>query len=86
MLGGDKMIVKRIEGMTRNLGAPKDWKDTDPICNSLPIRDLELGGVQFMLSAWEATPYELELLNKGASIHLYVQGVVHPIVSVCIEK
>jgi hypothetical protein len=75
----------RIEGYTHVLGAPEDWSDADlGKCGALAVKVCLVGNLPFMISAWEPTPYELELLNKGASIHLYVQGKTHPVVSVCV--
>ena len=79
------MIIKRIEGMTRNLGAPSDWKDSDPVCNSLPIRDQNIDGLNFMISAHEFTPEELEKVKNGATLYLYIQGENHPVVGLRID-
>lgn len=73
------MIVARVAGATRNLGAPKDWdKGRDGVCGGLPIRDEVNGSLPCMVSAWQPTPEELARLNEGASIYLHVVGVVHP--------
>jgi hypothetical protein len=73
------VIVARISGATRNLGAPKGWdKDRDGVCGGLPIRDEMNGSMPCMTSAWQPTPDELALLNAGASVHLRVVGMVHP--------
>jgi hypothetical protein len=77
------MIVKRIEGATRVLGAPPDWKDDGASCVGLPVRDVLTDQGPFMVSAWEPTPAELEALKNGASLQLWVRGTGHP--AVCLE-
>lgn len=76
------MLIKCIDGFTRQFGAPADWDGKDMSCGVLPVLDVETGEGNFMLSAWEPTPPELEALNKGANIILGVRGTVHPVVSV----
>jgi hypothetical protein len=77
------MIVARIEGCTRALGAPPDWTPcTSGSCCGLPIRDEMNGDVPCMVSAWEPTPAELEALNNGGKVYLRVVGHGHPPVMV----
>ncbi|WP_276841698.1 hypothetical protein [Herbaspirillum huttiense] len=75
------MLIKRIDGSTRQLGAPADWDGKDMSCGVLPILDVQTPEGNFMFSAWEPTPPELEALNKGANILLGVRGTAHPVVS-----
>lgn len=75
------MLIKRIDGSTRQLGAPADWDGKDMSCGVLPILDVQTSEGNFMFSAWEPTPPELEALNKGANILLGVRGTAHPVVS-----
>jgi hypothetical protein len=76
------MMICRIPGATRNLGAPADWDGkTDPHCSVLPILDHQVGGRNVMTSAWEPTPEELAALNAGAKILLSIFGTGHPVVS-----
>jgi len=75
------MLIKRIDGSTRQLGAPADWDGRDMSCGVLPILDVQTPEGNFMFSAWEPTPPELEALNKGANILLGVRGTAHPVVS-----
>lgn len=75
------MLIKRIAGATRALGAPADWDGKDMTCNVLPVLDVQTPEGNFMYSAWEPTPPELEALNKGANIVLGVRGTAHPVVS-----
>ena len=76
------MLIKRIAGTTRALGAPADWDGQDMTCDVLPVLDVQTAEGNFMFSAWEPTPPELEALNKGANIILGVRGTLHPVVSV----
>jgi len=65
------MINIAIEGTTRRIGKAQGYL-------GLAIRDdiiPDYGPV--MISAWELTPDEIEQINKGASIHLYVLGTQH---------
>lgn len=81
------MMIKMIDGCTRNLNAPENWDGKlNGHCGVLPVADVVVSNIDFMVSAWEPTPYELELLNKGANIHLYISGHVHPVVSVCVSS
>lgn len=75
------MLIKRIDGCTRQLGAPADWDGKDMSCGVLPILDVQTTEGNFMFSAWEPTPPELDALNKGANILLGVRGTAHPVVS-----
>lgn len=76
------MIVKRIEGAQMDLSAPENWDEAAAgKCVGLPIRIESHGGVDFMVSAWEPSPTELEALNAGAPIHLFVSGPMHPVVA-----
>lgn len=79
------MLIKRIEGATRNLGAPPDWNGEElGKCNILPILDTMTQEGPFMVSAWEPTPDELAALNAGASVKLWVSGRIHPVVTISV--
>lgn len=66
------MLIARIVGYTRELGKSQGFR-------GLPIKDRMLpDGTRMMLSAWEPTPQELEILNAGGKILLSVMGSVHP--------
>lgn len=80
------MIVKRIEGATRVLGAPADWKDDGATCVGLPVRDVVTSDGPFMISAWELTPKEVEALKGGASLHLWIRGTSHPVVALTVDE
>jgi hypothetical protein len=71
------MMIRRIAGATRNLGAPKDWDpERDGLCSVLPIRDVVGPDGPAMLSAWEPTPEELEAVSMRGLIQLRVVGAV----------
>jgi hypothetical protein len=71
------MMIRRIAGATRNLGAPKGWDpEKDGICSGLPIRDVVDAAGPAMLSAWEPTPPELEAIVLGHPIKLRVLDAV----------
>lgn len=73
------MTPRRIEGATRYLGAPKGWEpESDGTCSHLAIQDQQYGEGNMMVSSWEPTPAEIELLQTGAPVRLAVYGVDHP--------
>ena len=78
------MIPARVDGATRWLGAPADWKpEENGECSHLAIRDDRLdGGMPVMVSSWEPTPDELQRLNEGKPVYLQICGTVHPPVAV----
>ncbi|CAE6900856.1 hypothetical protein [Paraburkholderia domus] len=78
------MLIRRIEGATRNLGAPPDWDGDISKCNVLPIRDVVTEQGPFMVSSWEPTPAELAAINAGESIKLWIAGTGHPVVSLSV--
>lgn len=65
------MIISRIEGTTRILGKSQSYL-------GLPIRDTSTDEGAAMVSAWEPTPKELELLNQGGKVHVTILGSIHP--------
>jgi hypothetical protein len=80
------MLIRRIEGATRNLGAPADWDGDLSKCNVLPIIDVDTDQGPFMVSAWEPTPAELEAISAGATIQLWIRGTAHPVVSLAVSE
>jgi hypothetical protein len=79
------MLMRRIEGATRNLGAPQDWDGDISKCNVLPIRDVMTEHGPFMVSSWEPTPDEMAAINAGGSIQLWIAGTGHPVVSLTVD-
>lgn len=80
------MEIGRIEGATRNLGAPAGWdREKHGVCGGLPIRDEpHRPGVPAMVSAWFPTPDEMARLQSGAPLYLTVLGEVHPPVAMAV--
>lgn len=76
------MIPVRIEHATRVLGPPEDVGKEH--CCSLAIRDIPSQFGNQMWSAWEPTPQELQLLQRGARLFLVITGVSHPMVSLAV--
>lgn len=76
------MMVGRIPGATRNLGAPPGWvDDVSGPCAHLPVLDGESGGYLTMTSAWIPTPEEIERISAGAPVYLTIVGAGHPVVA-----
>ncbi len=78
------MIIKRIQNGTRVFGAPADWDGKDTTCGALVIRDVQTTEGNFMVSAWEPTPEEIERLQGGETVKLWIRGVAHPVVSLTV--
>lgn len=76
------MLIGRIEGATRSLGAPPGW--TKGQCSSLWIRDEVIEGIPFIVSAWLPQVDEVERLQLGAAVHLYVAGGTMPPVALAV--
>lgn len=77
------MIVKRIADASRVLGAPADWKD-DGSCVGLPVLDVQTPEGNFMVSAWEPTPAEIQQLINGETLKLWIRGISHPVVAISV--
>lgn len=54
-------------------------------CDPLTIRQDDIGGVPAMVSHWRPSAAELQVLNSGGCVTLWVCGVVHPPVAVSVE-
>ena len=84
------MLKKVIKGWNAAPGAPADWDPAkDGECGALPIRVFPpkaLTGearLQYVESAWEPTPAELEMLNRGGQVVLRVVGWQVPVALYC---
>jgi hypothetical protein len=78
--------INIIAGATRNLGAPPNWDPNGPPCEVLPIRDDDVGGIPCMVSSWQPTQEEIDLIVAGAAIELWIGGTVHPPVSPMVAR
>lgn len=64
------------------LGAPAGWsEETHGHCGALFVRREQMGGVEFMRSAWEIDTSEAARLYAGAQLLLGVEGQRHPVVN-----
>lgn len=76
------MMPAKIEGESRPIGKPKGWDQAkDGHCATLHVRDQQIGGLAFMISAWEAGPLEPGYLLAGANVHLGISAPIHPVVN-----
>lgn len=85
------MLKKVILGWNAAPGAPKNWDPKrDGDCGALPIRAFPPEALttatvplQYVESAWEPTPQELEWLNQGGQLVLRVCGWQVPVALYC---
>lgn len=72
------MINKAIEGTTRRIGKAQGYK-------GLAIRDqVDPDWGPQMVTAWEPTPDEINLIKLGASIEITILGQQHPPIMVTV--
>jgi hypothetical protein len=77
------MEMVKLEGMNRELGAPKGWdEEKHGKCEPLPVFAEVVNGHICMTSAWKPSAEELASLNAGAAVALVIYGSVHPPVAV----
>lgn len=78
------MIIKRIEGATRTFTSPNDVEPGN--VKGLPILDVQTDIGNFMVSAWEPTPAEIQQLINGDTVKLWVRGTVMPVVALTVGE
>lgn len=79
--------VRIANALPKPLGAPDDWDpEKNGHCGGLFIRPEEIGGVQFMRSAWEAEPNEAALMMAGAKLIVGISGNVHPVLHLGVDQ
>ena len=68
------MIPLRIKGATHIMGPPRD-------CDEVNIVSLHIirTNDNCFVSRWEPTPKELDMLNNGGSVELWVLGSQPPV-------
>jgi hypothetical protein len=70
------VIPRRIHNSNVKYGPPEGWdNERDGHCSNLYVRRDNAT----CASAWEPTPQELELLNKGGSVVLTIWGAQPPV-------
>ena len=80
------MKILKIEGADEFHGAPKDWNgEVNGECAVLPTVKMSSNGVMFRVSQHEFTLDEIEAINNGATLYLWVSSLQHPVVSIGIE-
>jgi len=81
------MIPGHIPGATLHMKAPEGWNEAEQgHCGTLHVLPIVIEGTQFLGSAWMPTPEELERLNKGAAIYLWISAAIHPVVAMEVGK
>lgn len=76
------MDAMPITNHTRRIGAPKNWNHAEQgLCHTLEVVDRD----GWMISAWRPTPAELERLNAGQPVFLWIAGSVHPVVALSVQ-
>ena len=79
------MHTGHIEGMTRYLGAPRNWDvKVHGHCGTIPIRDEETTAGYGMTSAWFPTLDEIARIASGAPVYLTIIGRLHPPVAMSV--
>lgn len=69
-----------IEGATLKFGAPDGRDDV----STLHIREEEVAGMRFHVSAWEPSPEEIEKIKAGAPVWLWISSPTHPVVAMSV--
>jgi hypothetical protein len=67
------------------LGAPSDWDQSKTSCGALPATRMEVDGNPVIVSFWKPTADELQQLQAGGTVALWVYGTSHPVVAVGVE-
>lgn len=67
------------------LGAPPGWDQGALPCGALAITRTVVDGQPAMVSFWRPTPLELQLLQEGGTVAVWVYGLAHPPISVGVE-
>jgi len=80
--------MQRVQHPSNNgvLGAPEGWDQSSLPVNALPITRTEVNGVPAVASFWKPSAEELERLNAGGSVSLWVIGGTMPPVALEVES
>lgn len=69
----------------RVLGAPKGWDQKELPCDALPVTVCEFAGFPAVASYWTPTREELDHMNAGKPVVLFVLGQTMPPVALGVE-
>lgn len=69
----------------RVLGAPTGWDQGETICKPIPITDAFLNGIPTVKTYWQPTAEELQALNRGEHVVLWLVGCTMPPVALAVE-
>ena len=76
------MDILSIEGATRRMKPPSNWdEEKRGKCQVLAIRDENVEGANWMVSAWTMSVEEIARHTNGGPLYLSISGVNHPVVS-----
>ncbi len=68
------------------LGAPKNWDQSGELpCGALPVTQGEHDGMPVRISFWMPTAEEIQALQAGGMVRLWVYGAFHPAVAMDVE-
>jgi hypothetical protein len=74
------MIPIQFEGVNSIFNKPEGWSDGD--CMPLPVmKSHDEDGIPYLMSVWELTEEELQVVLASKKVALYVYGTVTPPVS-----
>lgn len=76
------MLIKRVVGANRVMVGPPNRSEEEVA--DLPIRDVYVQDLHFMVSAYEPTPAELEMLKQGHPLLLWISAPQHPVCAVTV--
>jgi hypothetical protein len=71
----------KLTDVTRSLGKPSDWNNSDSECETLDIHDLTTENGNFMISVWELDDNDMDAITKTRRISLGIRGFEHPVIS-----
>lgn len=71
---------------TEWLGAPPGWDHETVPCAALPITRADIDGHPVIVSRWRPTAEELERLNAGAAVALWVFDAGMPPVALEVDQ
>ena len=79
------MDFAKIDGYTRVFGKPNNWNEDSGECVDLYVKDIQFPDSNVMVTEWKPDPGELEQLNNGGSLFLWIYGTIHPPIAMTVE-